>query len=132
MGHRFLVGLAVVSLVSLAAPVRGQVLEFTLDPARSRIGVSPSFNNGLGGTTEGTPQAPGSDVASFAGVIRVEAGQGTLRFLEGSFADALPHPVPLQPNPGGAGPAPGDYGWVSAATPGGLPARSAALRDLRF
>ena len=128
-------GLAIafaVLVLAAPAPARAEVWEFTLDPARSRVNVVAGLNNGADGVDYGTAQAPGSDTASFGGVLQLEVGSDTVRVLEGSFADALPHPVPMQPNPGGAGPAPADYGWVGTPTPGGPAPRAAAIRDLRF
>jgi hypothetical protein len=116
--------------LAAATPARGDVFEFVLDPARSRIAAAAGFNNELGGADEGVPQRSGYDAASFTGVLRVEVDADSIRFLEGSFADAMLNPIAAMPNPGGAGPAPADYAW--AATPAGTAARAAALRDLRF
>src|SRR5687768_6584737 len=98
------------SCLAGSLPARAEVLEFTLDPARSRLHVS----SGLAPHGEvAQPQSPGSDDASYTGTLRVELGSGTIRFLDGSFADALPQAVPQQPGAGGAaGAAPADYGFV--------------------
>jgi hypothetical protein len=111
-----------------ALPVRAAVLEFALDPGRSRISATAGLNNAVGGADDGTSQSPGSDIAAFTGLLRVEAVGDTIRFLDGSFADAAPYPVPLLPGPGGAA-ATADYGWIG---PVGTAPRVAALRDIRF
>ena len=116
--------------LAFAADATAEVVEFVLDPSRTRFRVSAGLEPHW---ADAPPQAPGGDVASYAGVIRADLDGDSIRVLDGSFADAMPQTLPQRPIPGNAaGAAPADYGFVTPSTPGGPPPRYAALRDVVF
>src|SRR5215210_3885728 len=94
MKCRYLTLIALSFCLLECLPARGEVLEFTLDPARSRVGVSSGLAPD-GASAE--PQSPGSNTASYGGTIRVDLESDAIRILGGSFADAVPQAVPQQP-----------------------------------
>jgi hypothetical protein len=101
-------------------------VQFTIDPARSSV-----LAFGTLAANEARAQLPGSDIASFSGVFKVDLTASTIQFLDGSFADVIPFPLPLQPGANGElGSGPADYGFESG--PDGFGTTRAALRDFIF
>jgi hypothetical protein len=117
---------AAFALVLAPAFVFAEEVEFVINPQSSSILAFGTLD-----ASEANPQLPGSDTASYSGRFRVNLTDSTIQFLDGSFANALPFPMPLEPGlDGGPGSAPGNYGFETA--PGTLGPTSAALRDFVF
>jgi hypothetical protein len=121
----------VVCWVGFALSAMAEVVEFVVDPVLTRWELDGSYYRG--GTEQGefAAQAPGSEITSLSGILRVDLTPTTIQFLPGSVLDAVPQTVPQQPGTNGApGVAPADYG---VATPTlGAPAPIFAVRDFGF
>jgi hypothetical protein len=116
---------------SCAASAMAEVVEFIVDPALTRWELTGSYYRG--GTEQGefAAQAPGSEVTSLSGILRVDLTPTTIQFLPGSVLDAVPQSVPQQPDMNGApGVAVADYGVASPTLAAPVPIF--AVRDFGF
>src|SRR5687768_6288826 len=86
-----------VSWVGFASSAMAEVVEFVVDPTLTRWELDGSYYRGGIEQGEFAAQAPGSEITSLSGILRVDLTPTTIQFLAGSVLDAVPQTVPQQP-----------------------------------
>ena len=121
---------AVLVCFGFVVSAQAEIVEFVVDPVLTRWSMRGAmFDANEPGQLR--PQSPASEIASLAGILRVDLTPTSIQFLPGSVLDAVLQPLPQQPGHGGAaGTAPADYGMMTAPLAGGT--ALAAARDFRF